>query len=388
MTAWRAPYAITAAGASSGNYWQYFNGSSWVNISGASADSAVYLGKDTLVRWSGTSSNYTSLSLVAVDNTGKDSSGNGLDAGDVINVTTRGGSTAFSQQVATLAGAVAPIVLDLNRDGSISYTQQLMDVNLDGQLDFSAWAAREDGVLVWNKFGNGLVTEASQYAFTYYGGNTDLEGLRVGFDSNADGVFDAQDAKFAEFGVWQDANGNGVSDAGEVRSLSDWGIQAIQLASDGVQREPAAGVTEAGRSSATTTDGSSMLVSDVGFGYSQLAYSAETLAGSGLQVDLLGSGLVLDFAGLTAHLGQISQLDVSGTGANTLKVSLSDVLNNSAGHLQLTGDADDTAVLSAQEWQRTSDVVASDGQQYAVYAGVNGVDAQLWIDKQMNYQLL
>jgi len=64
-----------------------------------------------------------------------------------------------------------------------------MDVNLDGHMDQSAWAAPQDGVLVWNKFGNGLVTDKSQYAFTAFGGLTDLQGLRVGFDTNADGAF-------------------------------------------------------------------------------------------------------------------------------------------------------------------------------------------------------
>jgi hypothetical protein len=96
---------------------------------------------------------------------------------------------------------------------------------------------------------------------------TDLEGLADAFDSNRDGVFDAQDAQFAEFKVWQDANQNGVSDEGEVRSLADWGLTSIQLVSDGVQRTPADGVVEAGRSTATATDGTSVLVADAAFEY-------------------------------------------------------------------------------------------------------------------------
>ena len=96
---------------------------------------------------------------------------------------------------------------------------------------------------------------------------TDLEGLADAFDSNRDGVFDAHDAQFAEFKVWQDANQNGVSDEGEVRSLADWGLTSIQLVSDGVQRTPADGVVEAGRSTATATDGTSVLVADAAFEY-------------------------------------------------------------------------------------------------------------------------
>ena len=69
--------------------------------------------------------------------------------------------------------------------------------------------------------GDRLVTHVSEYAFTQYGGKTDLEGLRIGFDSNADGVFDAKDEKFAEFAGWQDADADGVSDEGEVKTLAD-----------------------------------------------------------------------------------------------------------------------------------------------------------------------
>jgi hypothetical protein len=174
---------------------------------------------------------------------------------------------------------VLPVVIDLNRDGILSYGQVTMDVNGDGLLDVTKWAGAQDGVLVWDKFADGLVHDNSQYAFAQYATTdrmdalgqarsaTDLEGLADGFDSNRDGVFNADDAKFAEFKVWQDANQNGVSDLGEVRSLLDWGILSIDLSSDNIVRTPTAGVTEAGRTTAKATDGSSVLVSDAAFEY-------------------------------------------------------------------------------------------------------------------------
>jgi hypothetical protein len=175
---------------------------------------------------------------------------------------------------------VAPVVMDLNRDGFMSYGQVTMDVNGDRILDTTQWAGAQDGVLVWDKFADGLVHDNSQYAFGQYATTfsvdaqgfarlaSDLEGLSDGFDTNKDGVFDAADEKFAEFKVWQDADQDGVSDAGEVRSLADVGITQINLVSDGVQRTPAAGVTEAGRSTANLADGSTMLVADAAFAYS------------------------------------------------------------------------------------------------------------------------
>ncbi|MBW8886118.1 MAG: hypothetical protein JF616_00035, partial [Fibrobacteres bacterium] len=49
------------------------------------------------------------------------------------------------------------------------------------------------------------------------------------FDSNQDGVVDAQDIRFNELRIWQDSNSNHATDAGELRSLSDHGIASLNL---------------------------------------------------------------------------------------------------------------------------------------------------------------
>ena len=50
-----------------------------------------------------------------------------------------------------------------------------------------------------------------------------------GFDTNHDGQLSSADANFANFAVWQDANSNGVADAGEVQTLTARGITSISL---------------------------------------------------------------------------------------------------------------------------------------------------------------
>jgi hypothetical protein len=271
-----------------------------------------------------------------------------------------------------------------------------MDVNGDGHLDLTAWAGAQDGVLVWDKFADGLVHDNSQYAFAQYATTyrmgqpaTDLQGLAEAFDSNRDGRFDAQDAQFAEFKVWQDANQNGVSDTGEVRSLADVGIASINLVSDGVVRTPAEGVTEAGRTTATATDGSSVLVSDAGFEYESLAYSAQTVEGLGAHIDLLGSGMSLDLSSFVAQHGAVTSADLSGTGANRLNIRLQDVLQGDAsGSLTVMGNADDTAMLQASEWTNTGQVVNNQGHSYGVYSANQGGAVQLWLDQQMSVYVL
>jgi hypothetical protein len=320
-------------------------------------------------------------------------------------------NTATKSQVLVKSGvvvtnndSVAPLVFDLNRDGQIGYSSVAMDVNGDGHLDTTAWAAAQDGVLVWDKYMDSLVHDNSQYAFAQYATTyahgldangkvpTDLSGLAEAFDSNHDGRFDAQDAKFTQFSVWQDANQNGVSDAGEVRSLADWGIASINLVSDGVVRTPAAGVTEAGQTTATSVDGSSVLVADAAFAHSSLSYSLSPVVDSAEASDsagsfaltLLGAHMNLDLSSFVAQHGAVASADLSGTGANSLKIRQQDVLQGDAsGSLTVKGDADDTALLDASEWTNTGHVVSNQGHSYAVYSASQGGAAQLLLDLQM-----
>jgi hypothetical protein len=101
--------------------------------------------------------------------------------------------------------------------------------------------------------------------FKQYGVNTDLEGLAKVFDTNQDQVFDVRDADFSKFGVWQDRNQDGVVDAGEFKTLQEWGIKAIDLVSDGLAREVGHFVKEAGRTVVHLDGGDTLVASDAAF---------------------------------------------------------------------------------------------------------------------------
>jgi VCBS repeat-containing protein len=256
-------YAITSASESGTSGWQYSTngGSTWTDMPSVNVSSALLLDGATRVRWTGASGTNTELGVVVVDDTETSATG------DFIDVTVRGDDTPYSATISTLSANAAPVVLDLDGDGEISYSVIDADINGDGVDDISNWVGSNDGILFWDKNGDGSLTDMHQWAFTQFGGETDLEGLAAKFDTNHDGTFDAQDNEFAEFGIWQDLNQNGDVDMDEIISLMDAGIESIELTSDGVVRTPVDGVTEHGQTAATMTDGGTMLVVDASFEY-------------------------------------------------------------------------------------------------------------------------
>ena len=165
----------------------------------------------------------------------------------------------------TLTATVTPIALDMDHDGQVSYVGLEAGVHYDyagdGVAESTAWVAGNDGLLA-------LLNEDGSYkiSFATHEGQTDLEGLAQVYDSNQDGVLDANDAAFAGFGVWQDANQDGVVNEGEFQSLTDEGIVSLDLVSDGQASTAADGdVIIFGTSSYTTNGGNTYDVDDVGF---------------------------------------------------------------------------------------------------------------------------
>ena len=175
--------------------------------------------------------------------------------------------------ISIVAGEVinraAPIALDLNNNG-ISYLSEdagvTFDYNNDGIAESTAWVDSDDALLA-NRDVNGNLN----IVFSTQPGETDLQGLAKVYDSNKDGVLDSSDTAFAEFGVWQDADSDGVVDSGEYLSLADRGITSLSLTSDGQIRFEANGdVIVYGQTTYTTSDGKLHIAEDVGFAVSDV----------------------------------------------------------------------------------------------------------------------
>ena len=138
----------------------------------------------------------------------------------------------------------APVVLDLDGDGVelLSRTgrgrsQTSFDWDGDGRRDRTGWVGRDDGFLVYDRNGDGTVTEASELSFTNDkdGAKSDLDGLTA-FDSNGDGILSAEDKKFSSFHVWRDRNSDGKVGRGEFLTLEQAGIASLTLAGEAVNQ--------------------------------------------------------------------------------------------------------------------------------------------------------
>ncbi|MFO0454553.1 MAG: calcium-binding protein, partial [Planctomycetota bacterium] len=137
---------------------------------------------------------------------------------------------------------VSPLVLDLDGDGVETVARRPLwkdgvFFNLDaaGLAENSGWVGRDDGLLVRDLNGNGLIDSGQEL----FGNHTLLRnGTRAanGFealrelDSNADGIIDSKDSAFASLRVWRDLDGDGVTDPGELLSLEQAGVRSLNLA--------------------------------------------------------------------------------------------------------------------------------------------------------------
>ena len=170
-------------------------------------------------------------------------------------------------------GLLAPIVLDLDGDGitlkSRKKSHAGFDMDGDGTRDDTGWIGRRDGLLVIDRNGDGLITGASELSFLTEkpDAGSDLEALAM-LDENRDGKLDDADTRFADLKLWVDADGDGISDAGEVKSLADHGITEIGLMGRAVEgkAKPGQNIVLA-TSTFKRSDGSSGTVGDVALAF-------------------------------------------------------------------------------------------------------------------------
>ena len=163
------------------------------------------------------------------------------DFGEVIDDVYEGAFNLYANAMVELRTAADPIVLDLDNDG-VELTNALtapvpFDITGDGVLDDLGWVAPDDGLLIRDYNGNGVVDGIGEL----YGDRLNL-GFNVlrgedAAEGNGDGLITVADAFWNELYVWQDTNQDGISQAGEISSLGSLGITEFDLRLDSINQE-------------------------------------------------------------------------------------------------------------------------------------------------------
>ncbi|PKU21458.1 beta strand repeat-containing protein [Telmatospirillum siberiense] len=227
-------------------------------------------------------------------------------------------------------GISFPLVLDLSGTGIDLVPEATsgvtFDVNDSGTAVPVGWVGKSNGILVFDANHNGTIDDAGEWfgqKFSVNGstppaGQTGFQALATLATAGADSfsaatsLIDAATGKlyFDEVEVWVDANGNGVTDAGELHTLQQLGITSISLSSTTVDQEVSGNVVLS-TARYQTSDGTSHTIDDIGLATTAGA-SRTASATDGPAILAFGEIVAQAFPGVAAGQAQAAAVAVKG----------------------------------------------------------------------------
>jgi Ca2+-binding RTX toxin-like protein len=152
-----------------------------------------------------------------------------------------------------------PLVLDLTGDGmnltGESIAAPMFDTNHTGFAVHTGWIEPNLGIL-------GVEVDGKFQIIGEQGGGF---AALAPYDTNNDGVIDANDSIWSQLRVWRDLNADAKIDTGELQTLDQAGVASINVASTAQTSDTNAGNQILATGSFTRADGSTGEVDDVSF---------------------------------------------------------------------------------------------------------------------------
>lgn len=214
-----------------------------------------------------------------------------------------------------------PLTLDLDGNGietlaSNGHKGALFDHSNDGIRTATGWISKDDGLLVYDRNGDGVVNNGGEL----FGDNTFLKnGERAAngyqaladLDENGDGKVDAADSAFAKLRVWRDLNQDGISQEGELLTLDEAKVKALNLANQNADRDLGNGNSLAEEGTYTDSDGNEKQMGDLNLAadhfHSRFSDSVPLTDEQQQAPNLRGSGRVRDLREAAARSPELAE---------------------------------------------------------------------------------
>jgi Ca2+-binding RTX toxin-like protein len=166
----------------------------------------------------------------------------------------------------------SPLVIDLSSghtgitltEFNASTTTSYFDLEGTGFAVQTAWTSGDTGFLVRDLNSDGRIDSVSEMF-----GSPSIDGFAklAVLDSNHDLKIDSSDSAWSSLQVWEDSNGDGVTQSGELHSLATLGIVSIDLASVAASTDVINGNAISHTSTVKFSDDSTSAIGDAWFAY-------------------------------------------------------------------------------------------------------------------------
>ncbi len=280
-----------------------------------------------------------------------------------------GGFDSYYGSVDYVDSYVDPLVLKLG-GGAVHTTNRLgsnvmFDMNADGIRDRTGWITADEAFLVLDRNGNGSIDDVSEMFSEYASASAATGfGALAELDSHRDGWVKRSDKAFGKLQLWTDINVNGLTDAGELHALKEFGIIALAARAANLLNQYDNGNLVSGVATYYSIVDASIRsgqIAEVLFNYgdkapvatvylSDQASTVRTASGKAIEVladkaaqnvnaSLSGVNVLVGGAGDVLNAGNAGQSLLIGNGKTTLNGNAGDVhfIVNGSGNVVTTG---------------------------------------------------